>query len=211
MKLDVLSESPSDEAAVRIFVDAILGERTIRVSSLQRPPGWPAVHQFLPTIIRHLHYRTDADALVVVVDSDNSPIHEQSHDMPMGRVVECRVCQLRTTINQVQIHLRNVSGRASIKIAVGLAVPAIEAWYLCGINLHCTEASLMSRLGAGAKALKNQLKKEVYSTERPLREMQTSRATEEAMRLAQNLNLIERLFPNGFGTLARDIRSWHQG
>lgn len=211
MKLDVLSESPSDEAAVRILVDAILGEQSIRVSSLQRPPGWPAVRQFLPTVMKHLHYRTDADALVVVVDSDNSPIHEKSHDLPEGSVQECRVCQLRATIIQVQIHLRSVSGRASIKTAVGLAVPAVEAWYLCGIDLHCTEASLMPRLGAGAKALKNQLKKEVYSTDRPLREMQTKRATEEAIRLAQDLNLIERLFPQGFGSLARDVRNWQQG
>lgn len=205
MKLAILSESPADAAAVRILVDALLGEPTESISSaLLSPPGWPAVLDVLPNVIKHLHYHTDADALAVVVDSDNSPVHNQAHDETDGAIDQCRVCLLRRAIKQAQIHLSPVAGRPSIKTAVGLAVPAIEAWYLCGIDLHVTEATLLQKLGAALREIKLQLKRDVYGTDRP----STARAVEEATRLAQNLDLIEQLFPNGFGTFARDVRNW---
>jgi hypothetical protein len=52
------------------------------------------------------------------------------------------------------------------------------------------------------------LKKDVYGTERPSLALETQRATEEARRLSQHLELLQSLFPIGFGALARDIRSW---
>lgn len=52
------------------------------------------------------------------------------------------------------------------------------------------------------------LKKDVYGTERPSLALETQRATEEARRLSQHLDLLQRLVPTGFGSLARDIRGW---
>ena len=40
------------------------------------------------------------------------------------------------------------------------------------------------------------------------REMSIARATGEASRLIQILDDFERCFPDGFGSLARDIRNW---
>jgi hypothetical protein len=209
MKLATLSESPADAAAIRILVDALLGEQTETISfPLLSPPGWPAVLDVLPNVIKHLHYRTDADALVVVVDSDNSPVHEQAHDEPDGVMDQCKVCLLRTTIKQTQIHLQPVVRRLSVKTAIGLAVPAIEAWYLCGIVPHATEAAFLRQPVATLREIKLQLKRDVYATVRPSLELATTRAVEAATRLAQDLDLIEQLFPNGFGTLARDVRNW---
>ena len=123
MKLAILSESPADAAAVRILIDAILGEKTETLSfPLLSPPGWPAVRDVLSNVVKHLHYRTDADALVVVVDSDNSPVHEQAHDEPGGIVDRCRVCLLRQTIRNTQAHLRQVARQPPLKTAIGLAV-----------------------------------------------------------------------------------------
>ncbi|MEN3331378.1 MAG: hypothetical protein V7641_743 [Blastocatellia bacterium] len=209
MKLATLSESPADAAAVRILVDALLGEQTETISSaLLSPPGWPAVLDVLPNVIKHLHYRTNADALVVVVDSDNSPIHEQAHDAPDGVVDQCKVCLLRTTIKQTQIHLQPVVGRMPVKTAIGLAVPAIEAWYLCGIVPHATEAAFLQQPAATLREIKLKLKRDVYTTARPSLELATTRAVGAATRLAHDLDLIERLFPSGFGVLARDVRNW---
>jgi len=208
MKVAVLSESPVDEAAVRIFVSGLLGRQTQPVASLQTPPGWQSVFQYLPAVLQDLHYYRDAEALVVVVDSDNSPLHEQLHDQPGGANNKCRLCRLREVVAQTQKHLNPVLNRIPIKTAIGLAVPAIEAWYLCGVDPHSTEAMLVQKLGAATRAIKLQLKRDVYGMERPSLELATKHAIKAATRLAQNLDMLVQLFPNGFGALARDVRSW---
>ena len=79
MKVSVLSESSADEAAIRILVDGILGTETEPIPPPRlRTRGWPSVLKDVPTVVRHLHYRTDADAFVLVVDSDDSPLHDPS-------------------------------------------------------------------------------------------------------------------------------------
>jgi hypothetical protein len=118
------------------------------------------------------------------------------------------LCKLRLIAGQVQNGVTQVPNRSPLKTAFGLAIPAIEAWLLCGLNPHANEAALIQRPDAGTRDLRLQLKRDVYGTDRPLREMKARRATEEARRLVQILDEFERLFPDGFGSLARDIRSW---
>ena len=81
MKLAILSESPADEAAVRVLVEGVLKEPIVRVEPQLRARGWPNVAQLLPAVIRHLHFNTDADALVVTVDSDDSIVNTAEHDL----------------------------------------------------------------------------------------------------------------------------------
>jgi hypothetical protein len=75
MKIAVVSESPADDAAVKILVDAIVGQETELVGVRVRPGGWPQVLALLPNIITALHYRAEADSLAVIVDSDDSSLH----------------------------------------------------------------------------------------------------------------------------------------
>jgi hypothetical protein len=208
MKVAVLSESPVDEAAIRILVGGLLSRQIQPITSLRTQPGWSSVFQYLPDVLKHLHYHTDAEALVVVVDSDNSPVHQQTHDQPGAASGKCRLCRLREIVAKTQTQLGPVSGRTPVKTAIGLAVPAIEAWYRCGVDPHISEAALLQRHDAGTRALRNLLKREVYGTDRPSREIAVRRATEEATRLSQDLDTFESLFPNGFGPLARDVRGW---
>ena len=210
MKLAVLSESSADEAAIRVLIDGILGRRTQLITF---PPletrGWRAVLRILPAVFKYLHYQTDAESFVVVVDSDHSPVHKSSHEQPSGADEKCRLCKLREAVVQVQGKLRPRSGRPPIKTALGVAVPAVEAWYRCGLDPRVSETAWI--LGLQSKSYpytKLRLKEEVYGTERPLLPLETRRATEEAQRLIQNLPLLESLFPTGFGALARDVRSW---
>jgi len=80
MKIAVLGESPEDEAAIKILVDGVLGYETQLVDLPPlRTRGWTVIN-LLPAIIKKLHYQTDAEALVVVWDSDDSPVHQSSHD-----------------------------------------------------------------------------------------------------------------------------------
>lgn len=210
MKVAVLSESLADEAAIRILVDGILGRQTQLITPPRlRTRGWPSVLQVLPSVLKHLHYRTDAEAFVLVVDSNDSPVHQNAHDQPGGADQQCRLCQLREVVGRVQSQLRPVSGRPPIKTAAGLAVPGIEAWYRCGLDPHVTEAAWIQALQSRTYPYtKNSLKRDVYGTDRPSLDLETQRAVEEARRLVRNLPVIEGLFPNGFGVLARGVRSW---
>src|SRR5436305_10057694 len=127
MKVVVLSEPSADEAAIRILVNGILGKETLDVPSLPlRSRGWPYVLRVLPTVIKFLHYQTDAEALVVIADSDDSPVHQGSHDKAGGQESRCRLCQLRNVFKQTT--LSSVSCRGESKSYGALQVPAISAW-----------------------------------------------------------------------------------
>jgi hypothetical protein len=207
MKLVVLSESPEDEAAIRILVDGILGTDTQHVAPpYLRTRGWSQLLNVLPGVLKHLHYRTDAEALVIVVDSDDSPPHYQTHPSPDA--VSCRLCRLRALADQVQNGLRRIPNRAPMKTAFGLAVPALEAWLRCGADPRAVEATLIQRPDGQTRALRGHLKRDVYGTDRPSHQMRMSRAAEEAQRLVRMLDEFERCFPDGFGSFARDVRSW---
>jgi hypothetical protein len=96
-----------------------------------------------------------------------------------------------------------------LKIAFGLAVPAMEAWYRCGLDSRVNERAWIDGLGgSGCHYATNSLKRAVYGTERPSLEMETARAVEEATRLTQDLARLEADFPRGFGLLAREARAW---
>jgi hypothetical protein len=209
MKVAVFSESPTDEAAIRILVDGILNAQTQSIGFPIGPRGWPSVRNNHPAVLRYLHSHTDAEALVVVVDLDTSMAHQAAHDLPGGLDLECRLCYLRESIGRIQRRLHPRAGRGPVKTAIGVAMPAIEAWYLCGSDPRATEAACLQ--GGSAKRgrdFKNELKRLVYGTDRPSLEMGTQRAVEEAQRLVQDLALLESCFQIGFGSLARDVRNW---
>ncbi|MBK7992692.1 MAG: AAA family ATPase [Blastocatellia bacterium] len=163
MKVAILSESEVDEAFTRIIVSAILGEEIEKVEYPLRFRGWYGVLQLIPTVIKSLYYQTDAEAFAIVVDSDETLIHNPSHEQTIDS--NCRLCQIKKVIEQPQNSLALIPNRSKIKTAVGLAVPAIEAWYQCGIDAP-------------------------------------------ANRLATDLSDIEKLFPDGFGSFAQNIRGW---
>jgi hypothetical protein len=105
--------------------------------------------------------------------------------------------------------LRPVTNRSQLKTAIGLAVPAIEAWYLSGLDPHINEATWTRKLKSEPITYtRRTLKKKVYGTERPTIEIETVHATKAAIRLVNDLSLLEQLFPNGFGAFAHDVRNW---
>lgn len=212
MKLAVFSESSADEAAIRILVEGLLEEKTEFAPIIPiRARGWQAVLQYLPNVLRHLHYRTDADGLVAVVDSDRSPVHQESHATQEDAMERCRLCLMRRIVNDVCNGLRPRQGYAPLKIALGLAVPQIEAWYLAGSDPHVSEAAWIVGLESGKPPYTaDSLKQQVYGDKEPLIALETERATQEAERIVREgrLPLLEQLFPGGFGALAADVRSW---
>lgn len=208
MKLAVLSESPADEAAIAVLVEAVLGAPFQRVQPNLRARGWPSVAQVLPSIIRHLHFNTDADGLVVVVDSDDSVVHTQAHDAPDYFHPQCRMCRLRAVFRQTAKRFPPAHGRSRVLRGVGVAVPAVEAWYLCGRDEQVSESAWAAGLGSALTPYtRAQLKARVYGTDRPSLQWETTRALEEAHRHRRDLLRLENDFPS-FAALANDLRTW---
>lgn len=210
MKIVVVSESPADEAAVKILVDAIVGQETELVSGARvRPGGWPHVLALLPNIITALHYRAEADCLAVVVDSDDSSLHVLDHEGAPQCDVDCRLCQLRSCIELCLGQVTPLINRRPLQTAAGVAVPAIEAWYRVGLDAHVNEATWTRKLlGENITYDRRSLKIDIYGSSQPSLQAETTAAVLAARRLAANINLLEQLFPVGFGCFLTDIRNW---
>jgi hypothetical protein len=207
MKVALLSESPADEAALRVLVTAVLRQRPQFVAPGFRARGWPNVGQLLPAVLRHLHFNTDTDLLVVVVDSDDSVVHTAEHDAPGYFHPHCRMCHLRAVYRQTVKRFPPAHGRARVLRAVGVAVPAVEAWYLCGRDDRVNEAAWTAGQKAGAiPYTRAQLKLRVYGTDRPSLPLETMCAVREAGRFRHDTRRLEHEFP-GFAALAADLRA----
>jgi len=212
MKVAILSESEADEAVIRVIVDGILRKPTEAVPHMGlRSRGWPAVRDVLPPVIRHLQYQTEAEALVVVVDSNHSPAHQVEHS-PDDPETRCRVCELHRSATRTIRGLRPAEDRPLIRVAVGLTVPSLEAWLRCGHDPEVCETTWQDGLDRKHDPYtRNELKHRVYGTDRPSIEILKRRGVEEAHRLITDFATLEARFPGGFGTFAAEIRSWRTG
>ncbi len=180
----------------------------VQPSLRARPGGWPAIRGVLPAVYKHLTYQTDAEALVLVVDSDDSRVHREGASRDETCDANCRLCDLRSTLRQARLATSHSSKRRLLT-AVGLAVPSIEAWLLCSRDAHVSEAAWVTALQEGRFPYRRpELKQRAYGTTRPSLEREVEIATREATRLAKDLTSLERLFPRGFGALAADCRGW---
>src|SRR5207237_2224037 len=115
--------SEADEAAIKILIEGVLGVQIEPVAVRMRGRGWPSVRDNLPVIIQQLYYHTDTEALAVIVDSDDSPVHTRGHDEVGAEDLLCRLCLLRRTVADVRSWLRNVPGRETFKAGLELVVP----------------------------------------------------------------------------------------
>lgn len=208
LKLAILSESPADETALHILVEAASHRPIELLRPGLRARGWPNVAQVMPAVLRHLHFNTDADGLVVVVDADDSVVHTEDHDRPDYFHPNCRMCKLRAVYRQTMKKLPPAQGRMRALRAIGVAVPAIEAWYLCGRDASVSEARWVEGMAAGKLPYtRAELKWRVYGTDRPSLEHETICALHEVRRLGEDCRRLENDFP-GFAALAEDLRHW---
>jgi hypothetical protein len=146
MRVAVLGESAADERALRIIAAGVVGtEVEIIEGPRLRSRGWPSVRTSLPGVINHIHYRTDAIGLVVVVDSDGPTVQTPNSTPPCHP--GCRTCSLRAVAVTALLKLAPVAQRPRLRVAIGLAVPAIEAWYCVGLDPRVTEAGGLASCG----------------------------------------------------------------
>lgn len=207
MKVALLSESPADETALRVLVAAVLGRSVQFVAPGFRARGWPHVAQVMPLVLRHLHFNTDTDVLVVSVDADDSVVHTAEHDRPNYFHPRCRMCQLRAVHRQTTKKFPAAHGRAQVLRTIGVAVPAIEAWYLSGRDGEVTEQRWLDGQHAGRPPYSRaDLKVRVYGTDRPSLKQEIDCALREVHRIGRDTRRLEYDFP-GFAALAGDLRA----
>jgi hypothetical protein len=191
MRTAILSESPADETAIEILCTAVLGRQLDVVQRPAAPNGWEAARNSIATVLRWLHYQRQADALIVVVDSDNSDIHKPQHNSIDSTSPKCRYCQIQSLIAQVTAGLPPIKGYAPVEIAVGVAAPSLEAWLCVGLDPACTEAGWILGKNDGKSAVSeiHRLKRTLYGTDRPSLAHETLRMIEEANRLVAESRL----------------------
>ena len=209
MKIVCFGESPADQAAMAVFIEGILGEPSEIIDMGLEGNGVTGVLNALSGVFRGVYFNSDAQGLVVVVDSDDSELHHPDHDKPEGRREDCRLYQARKIIILASKKMRARQGRPGLNVAIGLAVPAIEAWYLVGKEHQVGEAAWRIGLVAAKPPFtRSKLKELVYGTDRPSLEHETECAVKEARRVIADMNALESAFPAGFGSMASIIRSW---
>jgi hypothetical protein len=209
MRIGFYCESPADQAAMAVFAEGMLGAppEPINIDLEARPQ--PAFFTVLDGAFRGVHYNSDAEGLVIVSDCDDADLHNSAHDESGVDSGSCRLCKARKIIDKARRQLKPRQGQPPLKVAIGLAVPAIEAWYLCGKHHQVGEASWLMRLSFNQPSFnRRQLKTLAYGTDRPSLEQETECAIREARRIIGNLKTIEDAFPIGFGLMAKEIRSW---
>jgi hypothetical protein len=158
-------------------------------------------------VIRHLHFNTDVDTLVVTCDSDDSPVHTEAHEAPQYYHPHCRMCQLRAVFRQTSKRFPSAHGRLKVRRVVGVAVPALEAWLLCGRDSDVSEAAWINGQQAGRLPYtRAELKFRIYQTERPSLPHEIQCALRETERHRRDLRRLEYDFP-GFAALMKDLKS----
>jgi len=143
MKVAIFSESPSDEAVLKILVEGIIGEEIEEVPYPNRLQSrGSGITRDVPAVLSGVYFNTEAEFLIVVRDSDDTPVHKKEHDEPNNKEAEnCRYCELRKIVKSALENLTPTQGKENFKVSIGVAVPAIEAWLLCGVNPHVSEAT----------------------------------------------------------------------
>jgi len=209
MKAAILSESEADDAVLRIIAERVIEGEIEWYPPPHRGRGQAGVRKSLPSVIRHLHYHTDVDLLIVVVDSDHTEPHDESHDKLKSGKNGCRLCILRQITRDVRRTLKHVPTRSPLCFAIGLASPCIEAWLLHGKSAEANEASWKQHLRQkeSSSPWASKLKQEKYGTDKPTLPIATDLGSGNARRIAADLSELVSSFPGGLAPLIDGIRA----
>src|SRR5437588_1547876 len=103
MRVGILSESDADETGIRVLVEAVLQHPVEVIKPVRiRARGWGAVVAGLPARYRALHWQPDVDGFIVVIDSDETPVHDLTHEQAGFSDPACRCCELYRIISRLQ-------------------------------------------------------------------------------------------------------------
>ncbi len=215
MNVAILSESEADDAVLQTFVEALAGS-PVEFRTLQTRrgrSGYSSLRAIAIRAYREAYYSLGVDLFIVAFDSDESPIHVPDH-APESK--SCRLCDLMTLFSAERAKLRKRPFGNTLRLALGMASPCLEAWLLCGRDARASEAGWHADMEHRAHGRKRnrarerakQLKVSLYGSRPWSLDAQRDRARAAALEACKDVRLLEQYFPGGFGTLAAAIRSW---
>jgi len=207
MKVVILSESPADEAVVKILAEATLGstlqvhEPTIR----HRVGGWTQLCQIASAAIRACYFQShDVDGLIVVLDSDDTQVCDDRQQLHPG----ARLAKLQCELRRLRDQLNAKDLRPPLHLAMGMAAPSLEAWLLCGVDPQVNESAwCRAQRDDRYQYDRRQLKIMKYGS---TRNVDRKKATDNARRLATDIESLHRRFPICFGCFATDLAGWRE-
>lgn len=161
--------------------------------------------ELIKPVLTALQYRgDDIDAAVVVVDSDATPPHRPEHDLDPDD--GCRLCALKEVARST-IASAAKPGYRKLQVAVGMAVPCLEAWLLQDHNV--TEVAYINDFERRSKhAYRMELKNQFYGPGNLTLGRRAPIIQAKLADIATLVPFLEREFPSGFGQMAAQIRSW---
>ncbi len=201
MRIAILGESVADERVLERLIQIELGPTVTFVQKQLESRGWPSIRSVLPAIIRFLHYRDEADGLVVMADSNHCPFGEDGTCQRQQQLIEIASRTLGV--------LTPISGKQLLRISVAVPCPAIEAWLLAHSHPNINEAEWKRGLARGKDPYsKSFLKEQLYGVERPS-VIEETRCMLEAVNDSRfSVTELMVKFPEGYGNFATTIRTW---
>lgn len=198
MKFAFISESPADEAALHAFCETLAGCSIERIASpVQIRRGWPAFKNTLGPALRSIRYQTKAEAIIVVVDSDGADL---TPNAPTNRYEE-----IQNTINSCLVP--TPAHPTPPSVLLGMAVPAIEAWWLAHSQPGISENAWLQRRKHAPTYDKLSLKRSLYGTDKPSLQHETDCMMRAARKAASHASTLCARFPLGLANIIRTIRT----
>src|SRR5690242_14724227 len=118
MRVGYYVESPADRAALEVFTAGLLGEPPEPINLDLEAHSVPGFFSALDGVFRGVHYNSDADGLIVVVDCDDTDVHDPANDKPAGCGERCRLCQARKIIGRARQQLKTRPGKQELRVAI---------------------------------------------------------------------------------------------
>lgn len=210
MIVATIGESAVDDAVYRVLVDRVVGAQTQppKLKAFRRRSGNPLTESFLRAVLAECHYHTDVFGVVIVIDGNGSPPHQDSPSQ-IRCDPKCKFCNGQSAARDL---LSSFKARhiPPLRIAIGVAYPSIENWLLFGRIGGCSEFEWFrereSNLGAApnrVRTMKDSLDLGFKAEADRIRD-----CVAHAQRIGENLTAFEANFPIGFGLLAKELRTW---
>ncbi|MBL8879748.1 MAG: hypothetical protein JNG88_11570 [Phycisphaerales bacterium] len=210
MIIATIGESAVDDAIYRVFIDALLGtpSQPPPLKSFRRRSGDPFAGKFLGSILAECHYHTGAIGVVIIVDGNGSPIHQELSTSEHC-ASKCRVCEGRSKTREVVSSFRSRLA-APLRVALGVAYPPIENWLLFGRSKGYSESEWSRKLHTNPGSSPNHVKelKEALDMRFKVEADRIRDGVNHAQKVIEDLDAFEAAFPMGFGLMAAEIRKW---
>src|SRR5260370_17261276 len=109
-----------------VFTEGILGEPPEPINMDLEAHSVPGFFRSLDGVYRGVHYNSDADGLIVVVDSDDAVLHSDAHDALGAAEDRCRYCQIRKIIQRAGNQFKPRQLSPNLKVPLCAPVPPIQ-------------------------------------------------------------------------------------